>query len=87
MRARALVAQPACRAAAWSRCAPARVNPTLPYTDRRKPGRQVQLKDTKSVVGRLRLVLRLLLHLLATFFYLVIFEARPRLLRRGNMTG
>jgi hypothetical protein len=47
----------------------------------------VQLKDTKSVVGRLRLVLRLLLHLLATFFYLVIFEARPRLLRRGNMTG
>jgi len=43
----------------------------------------VQLKDTKSVVGRLRLVLRLL----ATFFYLVIFEARPRLLRRGNMTG
>jgi len=47
----------------------------------------VQLKDTKSVVGRLRLVLRLLLHLLAAFFYLVIFEARPRPLRQGIIIG
>ena len=47
----------------------------------------MQLKDTKSVVGRLRLVLRLLLHLLATFFYLVIFEARPRPLRQGIIIG
>jgi len=51
------------------------------------PRRQVQLKDTKSVVGRLRLVLRLLLHLLAAFFYLVIFEARPRPLRQGIIIG
>lgn len=34
----------------------------------------VQLKDTKSVVGRLKAVLLLLLHLLAAFFYLVIFN-------------
>lgn len=34
----------------------------------------VQLKDTKSVVGRLKAVLLLLLHLLAAFFYLLIFN-------------
>ncbi|KAK9840563.1 hypothetical protein WJX81_001411 [Elliptochloris bilobata] len=34
----------------------------------------VQLKDTKSVVGRLKLVLLLLLHIVAAFFYLLIFN-------------
>ena len=34
----------------------------------------VQLNDTKSVVGRLKAVLLLLLHLLAAFFYLVIYN-------------
>ena len=38
----------------------------------------VQLKDTKSVVGRLKAVLLVLLHLLAAFFYLIIFNVSAR---------
>ena len=41
----------------------------------------VQLKDTKSVVGRLKAVLLVLLHLLAAFFYLVIYNVSAR---QGN---
>ena len=40
-----------------------------------------QLKDTKTVVGRLEGVIGLVLHILAFFIYLVIFDVRKCLLQ------
>lgn len=37
----------------------------------------VQLKDTKSVVGRLKVVLLIVLHIVSVFFYLVVYEVSP----------
>lgn len=36
----------------------------------------IQLKDTKSVVGRLKFVISIILHILFAFFYLTIFNVR-----------
>ena len=36
----------------------------------------VQLKDTKSVVGRLKFVISIVLHCIFIFFYLVIYNVR-----------
>ena len=47
----------------------------------------VQLKDTKSVVGRLKAVLLLLLHLLAAFFYLLIFSVSAQQDTEGTHRG
>ena len=37
----------------------------------------MQLKDTKSVVGRLKVVLLIVLHIVSVFFYLLVYEASP----------
>lgn len=36
----------------------------------------IQLKDTKTVVGRLKFVISVLLHILFAFFYLTIYNVR-----------
>lgn len=39
----------------------------------------VQLKDTKSVVGRLKFVISIVLHIVFIFFYLMIYNVRSSL--------
>ena len=39
----------------------------------------IQLKDTKTVVGRLKFVISVILHILFVFFYLTIYNVRPLL--------
>ncbi len=39
----------------------------------------VQLKDTKSVVGRLKFVISIVLHIVFIFFYLMIYNVSPTL--------
>lgn len=52
---------------------------------RERANLSVQLKDTKTVVGRLETVIGIILHIVAIFIYLIIFDVS--LFTMGDVTG
>ena len=48
--------------------------PVPPFPCRQRTNLAAQLKDTKSVVGRLKIVIGVCLHLVCIFFYMLIYN-------------